>query len=170
MLFSATISSQVKDFTLSGMKDYRMVQVDRDSKLSEFLKLHFYIVRSGEKEAALFYILRERVLANQQTIVFCATKYHIEYLHELCTLAGFSTDFIYGSMDQRTREDRMFRFRKKFTRVLLVTDLAARGIDIPLLENVVHYDSPTKMKLFIHRAGRTARAGQSGTECLIRLN
>lgn len=61
MLFSATISSQVKEFTLSGMKDYRMIQVDRDSKLSEFLKLHFYIVRSGEKEAALFYILRERV-------------------------------------------------------------------------------------------------------------
>ena len=65
MLFSATISSQVKEFTLSGMKEYRMVQVDRDSKLSDQLKLHFYVVRSGEKEASLFYILREKVGMNQ---------------------------------------------------------------------------------------------------------
>lgn len=117
------------------------------------------MVRSGEKEAALFFILRENVKQNQQTIVFCATKYHVEYLHEVCIKAGFSADYIYGSIDQRTREERLYRFRKKFTRVLLVTDLAARGIDIPLLENVVHYDFPTKMKLFIHRSGRTARAG-----------
>ena len=84
MLFSATISSQVKEFTLSGMKEYRMVQVDRDSKLSDQLKLHFYVVRSNEKDTALFYILREHVTLNQQTIVFCATKYHVEYVHELC--------------------------------------------------------------------------------------
>ena len=61
LLFSATISSEVKEFTLSGMKDYRMVQVDKDSKLSDQLKLHFFVVRSAEKEACLFYILRERI-------------------------------------------------------------------------------------------------------------
>ena len=64
MLFSATISSQVKEFTLSGMKDYRMVQVDKDSKLSDQLKLHFFVVRSGEKDSALFYILREHIKEN----------------------------------------------------------------------------------------------------------
>ena len=145
------------------MKEYRMVQVDRDSKLSDQLKLHAFVVRSGEKEASLFYILREKVTMNQQTIVFAATKYHVEYLHELCLKGGFSSDYIYGSMDQRSREEKLYRFRKRFCRVLIVTDLAARGIDIPLLENVVHYDFPTKMKLFIHRSGRTARAGQSGS-------
>jgi ATP-dependent RNA helicase DDX54/DBP10 len=61
LMFSATISTSVKDFTLSGMKDYKMVQVDRDSKLSDNLKLHFLVVRTHEKEAALFYILKERV-------------------------------------------------------------------------------------------------------------
>ena len=121
------------------------------------------MVRSAEKEAALFYILREQVKPNQQTIVFCATKYHVEYLNEVCQRGGFQADYIYGSMDQRSREDKLFKFRKKMMKVLLVTDLAARGIDIPLLENVVHYDFPTKMKLFIHRSGRTARAGQTGT-------
>lgn len=61
LLFSATISSEVKDFTLAGIKDYRMVQVDKDSKLSEQLKIHFFVVRSVEKEATLMYVLRERV-------------------------------------------------------------------------------------------------------------
>jgi ATP-dependent RNA helicase DDX54/DBP10 len=66
-------------------------------------------------------------------------------------------------MDQRTREDRLYQFRTKRVNFLIVTDLAARGIDIPLLDNVIHYDFPPKMKLFIHRAGRTARNGQKGT-------
>lgn len=61
LLFSATISSQVKDFTLSGMKDYRMVQVDKDSKLSDNLKLHFFVVKTNEKEAALMYVLNEHI-------------------------------------------------------------------------------------------------------------
>ena len=99
LLFSATISSEVKDFTLSGMKDYRMVQVDRDSKLSDQLKLHFFVVRSVEKEASLMFVLREKILENQQTIVFGATKYHVEYLSELTQKAGILADYIYGAMD-----------------------------------------------------------------------
>lgn len=159
LLFSATISSEVKDFSLSGMKDYRLVQVDKDSKLSDNLKLHFFVCRSVEKEACLFWLLREKVEPGQRTIVFAATKYHVEYLHELCSKAGMKTDYIYGAMDQKAREEKLIAFRKRNCQILFVTDLAARGIDIPLLENVINYDFPTKMKLFIHRAGRTARAG-----------
>ncbi len=66
-------------------------------------------------------------------------------------------------MDQRSREERLQIFRSRKVNFLIVTDLAARGIDIPLLSNVIHYDFPTKLKLFIHRAGRTARNGQKGT-------
>lgn len=159
LLFSATISSHVKDFTLSGMKDYRMVQVDKDSKLSDNLKLHFFVVRTNEKEAGLMYIMNELIDTHQQTIIFAATRYHVEYLHELLAKANLNSVYIYGAMDQRTREERLVTFRKKHVRYLIVTDLAARGIDIPLLENVIHFDFPTKMKLFIHRSGRTARAG-----------
>lgn len=71
-------------------------------------------------------------------------------------------NFIYGAMDQRAREDKLIEFRRKHINFMFVTDLAARGIDIPYLENVIHFDFPTKLKLFIHRAGRTARAGRSG--------
>jgi ATP-dependent RNA helicase DDX54/DBP10 len=141
------------------MKDYKMVQVDKDSKLSDNLKLHFFVVRTQEKEAALFYLLRERVKAGEQTIIFGATRYHCEYLYEMSMRSGMKSALIYGAMDQRAREDQLYKFRKKFVSFLFVTDLAARGLDIPLLENVVHYDFPTKLKLFIHRSGRTARAG-----------
>jgi len=99
LLFSATISSSVRDFSLSGMKDYKMVQVDRDSTLSELLKLHFLVLRSHEKEAALFYILNERVATKEQTLVFGATRYHCEYLYELCHRAGMKCALIFGSMD-----------------------------------------------------------------------
>lgn len=82
--------------------------------------------------------------------------------------AGFRVTYIYGAMDQTTREERLMKFRIKKFNFLIVTDLAARGIDIPLLENVIHYDFPTSLKLFIHRSGRTARAGQKGTAyCLV---
>ena len=163
LLFSATISAEVKDFTLAGIKDYRMVSVDKDNKLSDQLKIHFFVVRSNEKDAALLYLMRERVKQGEQTIVFGATRYHVEYLCELALKCGFKCNFIYGAMDQYTRESKLKDFRKKIVNFMFVTDLAARGIDIPYLENVIHYDFPTKLKLFIHRAGRTARAGRTGT-------
>ena len=61
LLFSATISSQVRDFAISGIKDYKMLQIDKDSKLSDDLKIHFFIVRSGEKTLSLIYIMRELI-------------------------------------------------------------------------------------------------------------
>lgn len=165
LLFSATISNSVKDFTLSGIKDYKMVQVDRDSKLSEQLKCHFMVVRSHEKLGILIHILQELILQKDdrdQSLIFAATRHHVEYLHEMLNLAGLKSTFVYGAMDQRTRDDRLNKFRRKFVNFLIVTDVAARGIDIPMLKNVVHFDFPTNLRLFIHRSGRTARAGQAG--------
>lgn len=136
LLFSATISNSVKDFTISGIKDYKMIQVDRDSKLSDTLKCHFFTIKSHEKTAVLLYIMREfieQANENDQTIIFCATRYHVEFLNEICQAAGFKATYIYGIMDQQTREERLMKFRMKKIKFLIVTDLAARGIDIPLL-------------------------------------
>ena len=76
--------------------------------------------------------------------------------------AGISCSYTYSSLDQTARKINVAKFRAKKTMVLIVTDLAARGIDIPLLDNVINYNFPAKAKLFVHRVGRCARAGQSG--------
>lgn len=96
------------------------------------------------------------------TIVFAATKHHVEYLAEILRLSGFSVSYAYGSLDQVARNIQVENFRTGITNILVVTDVAARGIDIPILANVINYDFPSQPKVFVHRVGRTARAGQRG--------
>ncbi|GAM84998.1 hypothetical protein ANO11243_030010 [Dothideomycetidae sp. 11243] len=96
------------------------------------------------------------------TIVFVATKHHVDYLANLLKLAGYATSYVYGSLDQTARKMQVEDFRTGMTNLLVVTDVAARGIDIPILANVINYDLPPQPKVFVHRVGRTARAGQQG--------
>lgn len=96
------------------------------------------------------------------TIVFAATKHRVEYLDILLKKAGYAVSHVYGNLDQTARKQQVQAFRSGETNVLVVTDVAARGIDIPILANVINYDFPSQPKIFIHRVGRTARAGQKG--------
>ena len=96
------------------------------------------------------------------TIIFTATKHHVEYIANLLRLAGFSVSYAYGSLDQTARKIQVDNFRRGKSNILVVTDVAARGIDIPVLANVINYDFPPQPKVFVHRVGRTARAGQRG--------
>ena len=96
------------------------------------------------------------------TIVFVSTKHHVEYIATLLRLSGYAVSHAYGSLDQTARKMQVQDFRNGLTNILVVTDVAARGIDIPVLANVVNYDFPSQPKIFVHRAGRTARAGQRG--------
>lgn len=100
--------------------------------------------------------------APHQTLVFAATKHHVEYLTNMLSSAGYAVSHIYGTLDQLARTQQMDQFRRGFTSILVVTDVAARGIDIPVLENVVNYDFPQGARVFVHRVGRTARAGRTG--------
>ncbi|KAL0955956.1 hypothetical protein HGRIS_002138 [Hohenbuehelia grisea] len=104
----------------------------------------------------------EHITAPHQTLIFAATKHHVEYLQNLLTTAGYAVSHIYGSLDQAARSHQMDLFRRGMTSILVVTDVAARGIDIPVLENVVNYDFPQGARVFVHRVGRTARAGRPG--------
>ncbi|KAJ5712485.1 ATP-dependent RNA helicase dbp10 [Penicillium malachiteum] len=96
------------------------------------------------------------------TIIFAATKHHVDYLYSLLNEAGYATSYIYGSLDQTARKIQVQNFRRGISHILVVTDVAARGIDIPVLANVINYDFPSQPKIFVHRVGRTARAGQKG--------
>lgn len=96
------------------------------------------------------------------TIVFAATKHHVEYLAQLLRMAGYAISYVYGSLDQTARKTQVHAFRTGQSNILVVTDVAARGIDIPILANVINYDFPSQPKVYVHRVGRTARAGQKG--------
>lgn len=96
------------------------------------------------------------------TIVFAATKHHVDYLYSLLREAGFAVSYAYGSLDQTARKIQVQNFRTGVSNILVVTDVAARGIDIPILANVINYDFPSQPKIFVHRVGRTARAGKKG--------
>ncbi|RKP08348.1 P-loop containing nucleoside triphosphate hydrolase protein [Thamnocephalis sphaerospora] len=97
-----------------------------------------------------------------QTIVFVATKHHVEYISGLLSRSGYAVSYIYGSLDQVARRQQIDNFRRGLTGILVVTDVAARGIDIPVLENVINYDFVDGSKVFVHRVGRAARAGRRG--------
>lgn len=100
--------------------------------------------------------------SEHSTIVFVPTKHHVEYITTLLKDAGYLVSYIYGTLDQHARKNQLYQFRIGLTNILVVTDVAARGIDIPVLANVINFSLPGSSKIFIHRVGRTARAGNKG--------
>ena len=185
LLFSATLPKSLVEFAKAGLQDPKLVRLDAESKISADLRMAFFSVKQDEKDACLLVLLRdivrvplgtnevddqrhqsggahEQFTAPHQTLVFAATKHHVEYLTTLLTATGYAVSHIYGSLDQAARSRQMEQFRRGHTNVLVVTDVAARGIDIPILANVVNYDFPQGARVFVHRVGRTARAGRPG--------
>lgn len=98
----------------------------------------------------------------KSTIIFVPTKHHVEYVSTLLKESGYLLSYIYGSLDQRARNQQLYNFKVGLTSILVVTDVAARGIDIPVLANVINFTLPASSKIFVHRVGRTARAGNKG--------
>ncbi|KAI8976159.1 P-loop containing nucleoside triphosphate hydrolase protein [Pilobolus umbonatus] len=188
LLFSATLPKLLVDFAKAGLQEPTLIRLDVDTKISRDLEMAFFAVKENEKEGALFYLLKNVIKlpkktqsveedskkhkkkkkeqsakeADRQTILFTATKHHVEYLSSLLELAGYQVSYVYGSLDQTARNIQISKFRAGVTNILVVTDVAARGIDIPILENVINYDFSGSSKIFVHRVGRAARAGRRG--------
>ncbi|KAJ6997997.1 hypothetical protein NC653_014271 [Populus alba x Populus x berolinensis] len=163
LLFSATLPSALAEFAKAGLRDPQLVRLDVDTKISPDLKTVFFTLRQEEKYAALIYLVRDHISTDQQTLIFVSTKHHVEFLNVLFKEEGIEPSVCYGDMDQDARKIHVSRFRARKTMLLIVTDVAARGIDIPLLDNVINWDFPPKPKIFVHRVGRVARAGRTGT-------
>uniref|UniRef100_A0A671M9E6 RNA helicase n=2 Tax=Sinocyclocheilus anshuiensis TaxID=1608454 RepID=A0A671M9E6_9TELE len=163
LLFSATLPKMIVDFARAGLTEPVLIRLDVDTKLSDQLKLSFFHLRLDDKPALLLHLLRNVVKPQEQTVVFVATKHHVEHLKELLMVEGFECAYIYSALHQTARKINIGRFVHRKAMVLLVTDVSARGIDIPLLDNVINYNFPSKAKLFLHRVGRVARAGKKGT-------
>nr|XP_033812268.1 ATP-dependent RNA helicase DDX54 [Geotrypetes seraphini] len=163
LLFSATLPKLLVEFARAGLTEPVLIRLDVDTKLSDHLKLAFFHVRTDDKPAVLLHLLRNVAKPQEQTVIFVATKHHAEYLKELLTLEGIDCSHIYSSLDQTARKINVGKFVHGKCSTLIVTDVAARGIDIPMLDNVINYNFPPKAKLFLHRVGRVARAGRSGT-------
>lgn len=161
LLFSATIPKKLNDFASAGLNDYRLLRIDSEYMMPEKALLHFVICRTSEKLATLALLLQKHVKG--KTIVFCPTKQTVEFIGSLLPLLEIKTISIYGKMDQRARKELLDDFRFSKDIVLVVTDLAARGLDIPDVKNVINFGFPQMKKTFVHRCGRTARAGKSGT-------
>uniref|UniRef100_A0AAQ5XLK7 RNA helicase n=1 Tax=Amphiprion ocellaris TaxID=80972 RepID=A0AAQ5XLK7_AMPOC len=163
LLFSATLPKLLVEFARAGLTEPVLIRLDVDSKLSDQIKLSYFHLRVDDKPALLLHLLRNVAKPQEQTVVFAATKHHVEYLKELLTSEGLECAYIYSALDQTARKINIGKFVHRKAMVLLVTDVAARGIDIPLLDNVINYNFPSKAKLFLHRVGRVGRAGRSGT-------
>ncbi|XP_012607705.3 ATP-dependent RNA helicase DDX54 [Microcebus murinus] len=163
VLFSATLPKLLVEFARAGLTEPVLIRLDVDAKLNEQLKTSFFLVREDSKAAVLLHLLRNVVRPQDQTVVFVATKHHAEYLTELLAAQRVSCTHVYSALDQTARKINLARFAHGKCSALIVTDLAARGLDIPLLDNVVNYSFPARGKLFLHRVGRVARAGRSGT-------
>uniref|UniRef100_A0AAZ1XMN8 RNA helicase n=1 Tax=Oreochromis aureus TaxID=47969 RepID=A0AAZ1XMN8_OREAU len=136
-----------------GLTEPVLIRLDHVFISSNFHQLSFFHLRVDDKPALLLHLLRNVVKPQEQTVVFAATKHHVEYLKELLSSEGLECAYIYSALDQTARKINIGKFVHRKAMVLLVTDVAARGIDIALLDNVINYNFPSKAKLFLHRVG-----------------
>lgn len=162
LLFSATLPQSVANFVKSFIPNPVIVRLDIESKLSENLTSVFLMTRESDKIPSLLYLLREMVKKDEMTLIFAATRHHVEYLQAILEKASITCTYVYSALDQEARRTNIELFRRKKVRTMVVTDVAARGIDIPFLDNVINFNFPAKPKLYVHRVGRVARSGRTG--------
>ena len=159
-LFSATMPPEIILLSEKYLNNARRVLIDSDDLSGEGIEQSFLVIKDREKADYLIEFINEN--KKGQTIVFCSTKIRTRNAARLLHKKKFNSVVIEGDMSQNKRENAMERFRKGKADILVATDVAARGIDVPHVALVVNYDVPNQDMVYFHRIGRTARAGALG--------
>ncbi len=160
MLFSATMPKQMEELARAYLTDPRRVQVAPPGKAADKIAQSVHFQEKSAKPARLREILSRDPEA--MTLVFARTKHGAEKLMKGLVADGYNAASIHGNKSQGQRDRAIRAFRESRIKVLVATDVAARGIDIPGVAQVINYDLPEVPENYVHRIGRTARAGQDG--------
>ena len=158
-LFSATMPVEILRLSEDYLKNPKHFLLDADDLSGEGIDQSFLILRDREKEKHLLDFIKG---TKGQKIVFCSTKYRTRDVVRMLHLAKMDAVAIEGDMSQHRRELSMGKFRSGKAEILVATDVAARGIDVPQVQLVINYDVPNQDLVYFHRIGRTARAGGKG--------
>ncbi|MEL7177824.1 MAG: DEAD/DEAH box helicase, partial [Pseudomonadota bacterium] len=160
MLFSATMPKQMEELSAAYLTNPRRVQVSPPGKAADKITQELHYVQQAGKPEKLKECLR--AAPNGQAIVFSRTKHGAEKLMKSLVADGFKAVSVHGNKSQGQRDRAIRAFKGLEANILVATDVAARGIDIPSVTHVYNYDLPDVAENYVHRIGRTARAGKDG--------
>jgi len=164
-LFSATMPSAIQNIVKHYMTDPVKVTVNADAKVNKNISHQYMLLKASDKQEAIKRLLdfNEEIYG----VIFCRTKMDTTELAEALRRSGYSADAINGDLSQNQRDVVMKRFKSHSIKLLVATDVAARGIDVNDLTHVIHYRLPDEMEYYTHRSGRTARAGKKGISLVL---
>ena len=165
LLFSATMSREIERIAKGYLHDYKEIVVGSRNEGAEHVNHIYYMVNAKDKYLALKRIVDyyPRIFA----IIFCRTKIETQEVADKLIKDGYNAESLHGDLSQQQRDLTMQKFRQHTVQLLVATDVAARGLDVDDLTHVINYGLPDDIENYIHRSGRTGRAGKKGTSLSI---
>jgi ATP-dependent RNA helicase RhlE len=160
LFFSATMPPEISQLADMLLKNPVKVEVTPISSTAEMIQQAVYFIEKNDKQGLLIDILKDRSI--ESLLVFTQMKHAADKLSKRLNAAGINAAAIHGNKSQNARQTALENFKSKKVRVLVATDIAARGIDIDQLSHVLNYELPNVPETYVHRIGRTGRAGASG--------
>ena len=160
LLFSATMNKEVERISKNYLTNPYRISVGSINAVKKNIKHEYYVVNYRQKKEALKRLIDAN--PNQYSIIFCRTKMETQDVADFLMQNGYAADALHGDLSQAQRDTVMKKFRLKNIDILVATDVAARGLDVNSLTHVIHYSLPDDPEVFVHRSGRTGRAGKDG--------